>query len=91
MFIVMVQQETIVYNTAKNKYEVSAIRKQKYSFKNQEEMVKKMSVKLGYEYKSNIYKNQSGWVKVTTVSSNHDNHPDHIIVCTGLIYSVEES
>lgn len=90
MFVVKVQTETVVYNTAKNKYEVSSVRKYEYSFKNQDEMIREMNKK-DYEYKNNIYKNQSGWFRVTEVKSTCDNHPDHMNVSTGLIYSIRES
>lgn len=82
MFIVMIQKETIVYNKVNNRYEVSSIHKTKYSFKTEKEMVKKMN-SMNYEYKNNIYKNQSGWFKVTEIDNEHE----YMFVCTGLVYS----
>ena len=90
MFIVKIQNEIVVYNTVKNKYEVSSIKKYQYSFKDKRQMFSEMN-KRGYEYKDNIYKNKSGWVKITEVKSNCDNHPNYLYICTGLIYSKRES
>lgn len=87
MLIVKVKRETVVYNSVKNRYEVTAISKKKYSFENPEEMVQQMTKK-NYEYKSNVYNKQSGWFRVTQVENSKGK--GHMAVSTGLIYSIKD-